>query len=298
MKRVYGCMLLVALCLPMTAAASNYPVESLTPGGPLTSLAVDDDHVWIGSFGGLYRFDKASYSCEVLAFTPDFPVGNISAVTVTPDGRVWAASVGKGLVYSGADGWTSIDFNDNFTGAFAAYANTVMAVTWYKNMVHRVLTFGETLTGDIRFDHTLPSSPDPGIRELLAVSDSSFYLLDDAYFSLYADSTMTDLAYPENAWDIAWYGDSVWAVAPQGVSYFDGGIWIPIPFPELFPTDDVWSIETDAAGKLWLLSRHGCVATRENGGWSVLSSSREDTVLLESISPPPTDMGKCMRYRP
>ena len=46
MRRIYCCLFILLLCLPPIAHSGLYPIKSLTPGGPLTSLAVDNNNVW------------------------------------------------------------------------------------------------------------------------------------------------------------------------------------------------------------------------------------------------------------
>jgi len=75
-----------------------------------------DHYLWIGTTGGLLRFDGASFVLYDRANTPEFRDNNIFCLTVSRDNSLWIGSEGGGLIryrdgvfraFSAADGLTN-----------------------------------------------------------------------------------------------------------------------------------------------------------------------------------------------
>ena len=61
------------------------------PQNTVTSIVqTPDGYLWLGTFGGLARFDGVRFTAFDTANTPELKSNNISAVLVTHDGALWA----------------------------------------------------------------------------------------------------------------------------------------------------------------------------------------------------------------
>src|SRR6267154_332156 len=58
-----------------------------------------DGYLWIGTSGGLARFDGVRFVVYARFNTPSMTDDNIRALAVAPDGSLWAATDGGGLLH-------------------------------------------------------------------------------------------------------------------------------------------------------------------------------------------------------
>ncbi|MGA7294313.1 MAG: two-component regulator propeller domain-containing protein [Terriglobales bacterium] len=121
---------LLAFAVPVLRASSNPPSSALDsyterkwqmqdglPEQIVQAFAQTADHyLWIGTTGGLLRFDGASFVLYDRESTPAFRDNNIFCLTVSRDNSLWIGSEGGGLIryrggvfrfFSAADGLTN-----------------------------------------------------------------------------------------------------------------------------------------------------------------------------------------------
>ncbi len=115
---------LVAMCLPAFASGSKpdplafaeriWGMQDGLPEQVVQAFAqTNDRYLWIGTTGGLLRFDGARFVLYDRENTPAFADNNIFCLTVSRDNSLWIGSEGGGLIryrdgefhsFSAADG--------------------------------------------------------------------------------------------------------------------------------------------------------------------------------------------------
>ncbi len=79
-----------------------------------------DGYLWVGTTGGLARFDGVRFVTFTRFNTPAITEDNIRALTVARDGSLWAATDGGGLVHLKDGKFTTYGFNHGLTSEFVA----------------------------------------------------------------------------------------------------------------------------------------------------------------------------------
>ena len=97
--------LLLALLVTPLAAQPEYVshiwrTQDGLPENRVRALAqTPDGYLWIGTTGGLARFDGARFTTFTRFNTAAITEDNIRALSVAPDGSLWAATDGGGLLH-------------------------------------------------------------------------------------------------------------------------------------------------------------------------------------------------------
>src|SRR5581483_11966170 len=75
-----------------------WQVEQALPGNSVTALLQDHDgYLWIGTFGGLARFDGERFRLLDATATPGFDNNNILCLYQSRPGILWIGTVGGGV---------------------------------------------------------------------------------------------------------------------------------------------------------------------------------------------------------
>ena len=82
--------------------AHAWTMDEGLPQNSVTSLAqTPDGYLWIGTLGGLVRFDGARFTIFDLTTTPELPSNRIHALCVDREGRMWIAAGGLAVLEAG-----------------------------------------------------------------------------------------------------------------------------------------------------------------------------------------------------
>ena len=103
-----SCWVGLTLCLihGIFAQAQNSEWNSFT-AGPVISLADDENNIWVGTSGGLYKFNKSS---KELIFYNRANSGlygyYVSSLAIGKDGEIWIGTWNCGLAKYDGTNWT------------------------------------------------------------------------------------------------------------------------------------------------------------------------------------------------
>ena len=132
LRTVITFALLILLAVPFTLASSKVssaPLDAYTerkwemqdglPEQIVQAFAQTADHyLWIGTTGGLLRFDGASFVLYDRESTPAFRDNNIFCLTVSRDNSLWIGSEGGGLIRYRDGVYRAFSTSDGLTNAF------------------------------------------------------------------------------------------------------------------------------------------------------------------------------------
>ena len=125
-------LILLIAAVPFTFASSKLPSAPLDayterkwemqdglPEQIVQAFAQTADHyLWIGTTGGLLRFDGASFVLYDRESTPAFRDNNIFCLAVSRDNSLWIGSEGGGLIRYRDGVFRSFSTSDGLTNAF------------------------------------------------------------------------------------------------------------------------------------------------------------------------------------
>jgi two-component sensor histidine kinase/ligand-binding sensor domain-containing protein len=113
-RRAARWMAAVLVAMPAADATADVTVRrwTLSDGLPQSSVVAiaeaPDGALWLGTYGGLVRFDGARFRVLDNASTPGLPSNRVTALTVDDEGAIWGGSQ-EGTIFrlheGGADAW-------------------------------------------------------------------------------------------------------------------------------------------------------------------------------------------------
>ena len=118
------CRLALAILLCSCALADEYSrrIWRSEDGLPQNKIQVisqtPDGYLWIGTSGGLVRFDGVRFVVFDRSNTPAMRDDSILALCPTRDGSLWIGTEGGGLVRMLAGAWTAFGSNEGLTNGF------------------------------------------------------------------------------------------------------------------------------------------------------------------------------------
>ncbi len=128
-RKVSSAYLLLTICLsaiagPSAIAGTSASPDARFPGRPLTNrvwqtgnglthnnvtaiLQTRDGYIWLGTEGGLSRFDSVDFITYSTDNTPAMKSNSVSALAETSDGSLWLGTSGGGLTRRRNGEWTT-----------------------------------------------------------------------------------------------------------------------------------------------------------------------------------------------
>ena len=268
---------------PTTAVSTRLPAKTITPlsssvtttpsawrlwriGAPVdavNAVAVDGDHLWLGTPDGVLRYDPKTDTIDQVG-----EIGPTYHLFLTPEGGVWAAA-DSGLYYFDGLRWFKPKFNPQF-----------------QEIANRVYQFGLDQSGDlhlaagvsrgVRFAHFKGHVPPPD-REWAELGDTgtqapspfncvgwqALVTINRAYQTpeecaqqQAAENTIRSLTYeyPNIAIDV---DGSAWWATGNTLSHLIDGTSITVPLA----VANIYALAPDAAHGVWLGTNRGLAYT-------------------------------------
>src|SRR5436305_2769515 len=115
----------LALWLAWAASASEYSrriwrTEEGLPQSKIQAFAqTPDGYLWIGTSGGLVRFDGARFTVFDRSNTPVLRDDSILSLLTARDGSLWIGTEGGGIAHMGKAGFQAYGSAEGLTNGFA-----------------------------------------------------------------------------------------------------------------------------------------------------------------------------------
>lgn len=104
---------------PITYTSRTWQIQDGLPEQTVQAFAQTQDHyLWIGTTGGLLRFDGARFALYDRENTPSLPDSDVFSLMVSRDNSLWIGTEGGGLVRYRNDGFQSFSAADGLTNGF------------------------------------------------------------------------------------------------------------------------------------------------------------------------------------
>ncbi|HEX4772494.1 MAG TPA: two-component regulator propeller domain-containing protein [Bryobacteraceae bacterium] len=201
----------------------------LSESSVMSIAQTPDGYLWVGTEGGLYRFDGTTFTRFDKQNTRALRTNVITALLVDRRGVLWIGTAGKGVVWL-VDG--------EFRRAPAVSGGGEDSVTSFFEDRHGRMFVGTDGHGLIRFDH--------GNAERLTRADG---LPNDTIFSVSGDGE-----------------DTVWIATQSGISQIAGKRRIRIATDAKTSLSDARSIFCDRTGALWIGTRRAGLYRLDKSG--------------------------------
>ncbi|MCU0410934.1 MAG: hypothetical protein MUF82_00175 [Bacteroidetes bacterium] len=216
---------------PVLPRAFTVDVWTSDDGLPQNSIQAigqtPDGYLWLGTQGGLIRFDGRTFVTYHQANTPELQQDWINALTITRDGTIWIGAYDHGLMsYNGQVFTHQLDTVDLGRVGVVALTEDSSGRIWAGTRTAGIVVFDKERVNRIRTRDGLPS---------------------DDIRTLFTDRTGT-----------------VWVGTARGIAMQTGSQWRVFTRRDGLPDDIVESIGQDASGALMIGTRSG-LAVLKNG---------------------------------
>ncbi|MFK5956721.1 MAG: two-component regulator propeller domain-containing protein [Planctomycetota bacterium] len=214
------------------------------PQNNVTALAQDPDgRLWLGTLGGLARFDGVDFEVFPPEMTPGLDSNRILSLFVRKDGSLLIGSQTHGI----------IQYKD---GAFSN-----LKVDWGRPTLPLILDFAESSTNEIYVAHNhgvslirgtqqdlIPGGP--GQASSICIDQQDRLWIASAEGLFVATSKGTEIVSDKNYQTVFCARDgNIYATSEETLEIRKGQSLKVIP---LRPTHNVWAIKEDSRGNIWL----------------------------------------------
>jgi ligand-binding sensor domain-containing protein/tRNA A-37 threonylcarbamoyl transferase component Bud32 len=216
---------LVEPLAPTPAPASGWTHFSNT--GPVTSIALQGDLIWVGTEGGLIAWNREDQSYQRFTTLDGLPNHTITTLLATEDGTLWAGTAGGGVGHYDGGAWQAFDSEDGLTAddvssLYVAVDGTLLASTLYDERGISLFDGEDWRAAD------LPPLPVDSPQPVALAQDAAGGLVVG----------LTD---------------------EGGLLYYDGQAWKHYTQADGLPSNSITSLAVDQEDNLWL-------ATSQRGG--------------------------------
>jgi len=199
--------------------------------GRVNTLTVVGAELWLGTCGGLNRFDGTGWAAVTAG--PGSVAGNIyHCARLAPDGSLWVGTTGQGVSVLREGSWTTITKADGLNSDWINDVAFVDGDVWVATANGLSRRRGRAKT----FDNATPRD----------------YPIDRNTVWL---AHVADRA-------------ELWAAcAAKGLWYFQDEVWYHPPTEDCLPTTAVYCLEVDGDGTLWIGTEKGVTRYDLDTGW-------------------------------
>lgn len=203
-----------------------------------------DGYLWVGTSGGLARFDGVRFVVYARINTPSMTDDNIRSLAVAKDDSLWAATDGGGLLHYSNGSFQSFGFKDGLTNEFV---NSVL-------IDHQGAIWAATQRGLFRFDGTR-------FRRV----DEKLHLINISFSALAED-----------------FQNNPIAAGPAGLFRFTNGTLRP--YATTLDFGEVYRVRQTADGSLWLATSRGVKRIPNSDGRISLPVQERTKTLVDAIT--------------
>jgi transcriptional regulator with PAS, ATPase and Fis domain/ligand-binding sensor domain-containing protein len=288
--------LLLAL-LPAAATASAqtpaaafvraaWTTENGLPQNSITAIRqTRDGYLWLGTLGGLVRFDGVRFTVFTSATEPALPANRILALGEDRDGRLWIGAESGGLALYAHGHFERVASNlatpVGSVQAFHAAADGSMWVATSRGLAH-------IRDGSAR-RYSVQSALGDDVHAFAELRDGTLWAgTSDGISAVTADGTMTRVAARElaDARVLALLADpdgGVWVATPDGVGRIVNGHFSPASAAGGAPLREVHGFARDSHGDIWAAGLDGLFRGRPRDGTAVFEPQTSDATLTVAV---------------
>jgi len=238
-------------------AQSVWTIEDGLPQSTVTALAqARDGYLWIGTFGGLARFDGVRFETFDIANTPELASNRILSLLEDSRGTLWIGTVGAGVTRRRGGSFEHLPPGESAPrGEVWAMAEDASGAVWLggEGLV-RIAADGA------RSFPSLDDEPEAAVRDLLVDRDGTLWIATASGLARRTDERLEVLD-RRGTWKLAERGDgSIWA--HRGST--GRSIWRDGELLEVSDADPsiVWDMTTDRQGCTWFARESGLFRAR------------------------------------
>lgn len=283
MKKIFITVLLVFHCVSFSQ--QNHEWISFHSGISFNSeMIVDNNSLWIGTAGGLFKYDISSGSSIKYDRTnSNLPFYRISNLIKDNQGNLWFGTNNIIIKYDG--------------NTFTKFSATDFGMSQYSSLVRIRLDnqgniwFGFTWGGFLKFNgtnwqiFTLDNIgiPTGSVTDFDIDANGSLWIGSYGYFLFKFNGTNTIVYDYSNSGIISHIINSVvidnqnnkWIGTPFGLQKFDDQNWITFNnFNSGLPSNDIEKLKIDSQNNLWITTGFPLAVVKYNGtSWQVFDNS-------------------------
>lgn len=300
-RHSYLIIVLISLCLSIFGSSQKILWKNYTSGKHLRAFAEYKNILWIGTHGGLVKYDRSTENTIFFnRANSDLPDNQINALAVDSAGILWIGAEVKGLISYDGTIWKVFDTNTtpllyNTINHVAIDAkNRVWVGTGYNDFwgSHASLALYSGGTNWEIYSVSNSKLPSEYITALVASTSGDMWIgtvkglvhADDTVWTPY---TSTGSGIPSNyisALSIDKAGKLWVGLFRKGVACLSDTTWSYYnQANSSLPDDWVISLECDTAGSVWIGTERSGVAQVTGNKWTVYDSS--NTILPHNYIP-------------
>ncbi len=270
-------LLTAGACTVMAAEGqeSTLGIESWTsdeglPQNSIQAILQDKDgYIWVGTQGGLVRFDGVTFTTFSSANTPEFIHDDIQDLAQTADGALWIATYGGGLVKYDHHEFSRLDVPGLIDGRTAVRALDVG--------IHGELLIGTFDQGLFIWDgqnltkvDIPPAMALAQVKDLLESADGTTWVSTNKGLFSRKNGQWSAVSLPQGHHHAtgSLYLDtdqSMWVGAPDGLIHITARGESLIQPPDRLLWDDVLDLRRDDKGRLWIATFGSGLLTLKDG---------------------------------
>ena len=256
--------------------------DGLPQDSVIVTAETPDGYLWIGTIGGLARFDGVRFRIFDRSNTPELLSLYIIALTTDTEGNLWIGTDGGGLVRYREGRFTHFGLEDGLPNlrikALTAMPDGGLWIGTYGGGMAR-LTEGRILTDGPLFNSFSDGKLDPNIFALCTTSDGVLWIgtQSGGLGRLEGDDLEILNAEDGLAANFVWSllcdaQDDVWVGTERGLTRVRGETLTTWGTDRGLPHPTVTALVEDHDGSLWIGTYGGGLARFREGGFNVMSS--------------------------
>ena len=277
-------MAICALALDPARSLGQYRFENWAEGQGLPYLSIralfqtTDGYLWIGTRGGLARYDGAAFKAFTTATQPQLTDDGISSFCEDGEGRLWIGT-NRGLVWYHPGEWTQPTLINGLEGER-------ISALFCDNDGSVLIGGSEGLyryQGGRCAPLALPGGESPAkLNAICRLANGDLFLSGKRLYRVRGDNTHVysvdeGLAYGETSSLAPDRAGGLWIGTSRGLNYFKDERFVTFTTDDGLPANGIRSLQIDRDGNLWAGTTGGLVR-RSKGVFERLTVNDEDTL--------------------